>query len=307
MNKEWPDFLVIGAGKCGTTSLDHYLRQHPGIYMSPVKEPNFYGLVSLDVDEFATTPEQVKFYNSCVTEEQEYLRLFEEAGINQLKGEISNTYLYHSQACAEIKSRIPEAKLVAIFRQPAERLYSRYLHLARENRLPTRDFSDCLDTSTIWWQRDDLVKEGFYFKHLSKFYENFSSDQIKVFLFEDLKRDPQALMRELLEFLGADSSFEPDMSVNYNSSGFVKNKLYDSVFGQIGIVRKAAGAMIPNSLFKKLKNSQGAQKALNKVREKNLHKPKFDPDLKRSITDIYKEDIVKLSELIGRDLKHWLY
>jgi len=306
MSEIWPNFLIIGAGKSGTTSLDFYLEQHPEVFMSPVKEPNFYGYELHQETDFSSAPDELAYYQQSVTDKASYLQLFSEVESEKAVGEISNTYLYHKNACTRIKKYIPEAKLIAIFRQPAERLYSRYLHLARDNRLPTENFADCLDKSTIWWQRNDLVKEGFYYRHLSKFYDEFPKDQIKVFLYDDLKNDTAGLMREIFEFLGVDPGFSPDTSVKYNSSGFVKSKNYDKVFGYNGLIRQTAKKLVPGRIYQTLRRNPVAQKALTKVREKNLHKPKLSPELKREVTNIYREDIEKLSALVEKDLSHWL-
>src|SRR5690606_26127042 len=168
-----PDFLLIGAGKCGTTSLHYYLQQHPQIFMSAVKEPNFFALEQAQAVNPEEDLQQFFHYPWAVKNLEAYKALFASAESNQLKGEASTMYLYMPEAPQRIKYYVPEVKLIAVFRQPAERLYSRYLHLARENRLPSRDFKDALDKTSIWWQRNDLVKEGFYYKHLSRYFYLF--------------------------------------------------------------------------------------------------------------------------------------
>jgi len=306
MKEIWPNFLVIGAGKSGTTSLDYYLDQHPDIFMSPVKEPNFFGFELANEEDFESNPTELNYYRQSVTKLEDYLNLFEGVTNETAIGEISNTYLYHENAPLRIKKWVPNAKLIAILRQPAERLYSRFLHLARDNRLPTQSFSDCLDKESIWWERNDLVKEGFYFRNLSKFYDHFPKEQIKVFLFDDLRNKSDDLVAEIFGFLGVNKDFKPNTSVQYNSSGFVKNKYYEYVLGHNSIPKRILENIIPTESFKKLKKNQKVQKILTKTRERNLHKPKLDPETKASVTSIYKEDILKLSELIGRDLSHWL-
>lgn len=302
----WPDFLIIGAGKSGTTSLDNYLRQHPGVYMPPVKEPNFYGFEPFSEADFAKDAGALQYFQESVTDKEEYLGLFMDAASDQVKGEVSNTYLYHEYACGQIKKYVPGVKLVSIFRQPAERLFSRYLHLARENRLPTEHFEDCLNEDSIWWERNDLIPEGFYFKHLSKFYEEFPEAQIKVILYDDFRNNPGQVLEDLYSFLGVDSSFKADTTINFNKSGIVKNKLYDSIFGQTGVITKTMQKVVPSKMYGELRNSQTLHRMLNGLRNRNLHRPAFDPTLKSKVTDIYAEDIRSLSGLIKRDLTHWL-
>ncbi|MEM6641573.1 MAG: sulfotransferase [Bacteroidota bacterium] len=302
----WPSFLIIGAGKSGTTSLDYYLDQHPEVFMSPVKEPNFFGFELATEDDFKDDPLELAYYKQSVTSIEEYLSLFSESSDAKAIGEISNTYLTHENAYQRIKHHIPDTKLVVILRHPAERLYSRYLHLARDNRLPTENFSDCLDQSSVWWKRNDLIKEGFYYKNLSRFYHAFKESQIKVFLYEDLKNESEKLMKDLYSFVGVHPEFKPDTSVTYNRSGVIKSKLYNDIVGYQGVVRKVAGAVIPKRTFQKLKKNAAAQKLITKVRDRNLDRPPFDPSLKQAITEFYHEDITALSKLIGRNLDHWL-
>lgn len=197
-------------------------------------------------------------------------------------------------------------KLIAILRQPAGRLYSRYMHLARENRTPTAKFEDCLDKSTIWWQRNDLVKEGFYYKNLSKFYKLFPKENIRIFLYEEFNSEPDKVLKEIYHFLGVNPNFETNHETRFNQSGFIKNKFWDKVYGQKGVLTGAIKTMLPTSMLKTLKNSMFVQKQLNDLRAKNLSKPKMDPQVRHKLThEVYGDDIHKLEQLIGRDLSHW--
>ena len=300
-----PDFLIIGAGKSGTTSLDNYLKQHPQIFISERKEPNFFGYELNQLSDFSVESE-INHYKESVTNLTEYLKLFSSAKQGQLIGETSNTYMYHTSAAERIYHYNPDVKLIAILRQPAERLYSRFLHLARENELPSENFSDCLDKDSIWWWRNDLVKEGFYSLYLKKYYELFNKEQIKVFLFEDLKNQPEKLFREIFEFLKVDSNFEPNLSVEYNQSGFIKNKKLDTIFGGKGIINRSIKFVLPGKIIAALKSNTKLQKKIQSIRNKNLYKPKFDVELRNKITkEIYCDDIKELEKIIDRDLTHW--
>src|SRR5215210_1748036 len=151
-----PNFLVIGAGKSGTTSLYHYLRQHPDVYMSPVKEPLF----------FAAEGGRIRFPGpdgrmisraanpGAVTRMKDYRALF--AGVSGKKavGEASPQYLYTPEAPLRIKHYVPEAKLIAVLRNPVERAYSAFLHRTRLGREPLADFSEALR------QEDSRMREG---------------------------------------------------------------------------------------------------------------------------------------------------
>lgn len=301
-----PNFLIIGAGKSGTTSVDNYLKQHPDIYVSPTKEPNFFGYELNTASDFEGTP-QLFHYKNSVTNYRDYIKLFEGAKANQMKGETSNTYMYHENAAARIKHYVPDVKLIAILRQPAERLYSRYLHLARDRKLPTDNFEDCLDRDSIWWKRNDLVKEGFYGKHLAKYYELFHPSQIKVFLYEELREDPRNLHRQIFSFLGVQEDFEIDFSIAYNQSGFIKNPLVDKFIGANSLIFRTAKKLLSEESMRKLKDNRLLFKKVNDLRNKNLSKPNLTKELRQRITyEIYKEDILFLEKIIKKDLSHWL-
>ncbi len=302
----FPDFIVIGAGKSGTTSLDHYLAAHPNIYMSPVKEPNFFALEGFQIPSPQEDPEKLFHYPQAITEKDEYLKLFDAANKEALLGEVSPMYLYSEKAPQRIFDYNPDTKLIVILRQPADRLYSRYLHLARQSDTPTENFSDALDSTTIWWRRDDLVQEGFFYRGLSRYYNLFPAENIKVYLYEDLKNSQEEVVKSMFDFLGVDSSFSPDMSVQFNQSGIIKNKFMDSLVGQKSIFKRVIERVSPN-LYESFKKNNTLQKLVQGARKKNLDRPLIEKDIKHQLThQVYKDDILKLQDLIGRDLSAWL-
>src|SRR3712207_4104321 len=124
-----PNFLVIGAMKSGTTALYYYLEQHPEIYMSPVKEPNFFSQ-----ENAADT----------VTHIGTYEQLFKGASGKKAIGEASHSYLYEPRAAAEIRRYVPKVKLIAILRNPIDRAYSHFLHMVRSGTEPLDDFAQAL-------------------------------------------------------------------------------------------------------------------------------------------------------------------
>lgn len=301
-----PDFLVIGAGKSGTTSIDKYLNQHPEVFVPKSKEPNFFGYENMKAEDFDIPADLAHFRNSVTTLEG-YLKIFEAAKPGQIRGETSNTYMYHEQAPYRIKYYIPDVKLIAVLRQPAGRLYSRFLHLARENRTPTENFSDCLDKSSVWWKRNDLIREGFYYQNLVKYFELFPHQNIRIYLYEDLQKAPLKVMRDLYGFIGVDVEFTPDVSLRYNESGLVKNKFLNKIYGQGGLLSKSLRALLPGNVIQKLKGNLLLKKKMLDLRSKNLTKPAMDPEIKRKLTlDVYGDDIRNLEKLINRDLSHWL-
>jgi len=301
-----PEFLIIGAGKSGTTSLDNYLRQHPALFLPPMKEPNFFGYEMRRAEDFDGDSEELVNYNRSVTDIGSYLSLFEGHKPGQLKGETSNSYLYHREAPERIKHYVPNVKLIAILRQPAERLWSRYLHLARDNRLPSPSFSDCLDSKSIWWKRNDLVPEGFYYKNLSRFYSWFPESQIRVYLFEEFNNSGDKVLRDIFEFLEVDPAFEPNLEVHFNQSGFIKHQNLNKIIGIKGVFQRSAKLLL-GKYYSVAKENLFLQKLITGLRKRNLIHPHMDEKIKKTLsTEVYGEDMRQLQGLLKRDLSRWL-
>jgi hypothetical protein len=132
-----PNCIVIGAPRSGTTSVYEYLNAHPDVYMSPVKEPDFFSHPSLDAVHrpdpgSAHSPEVDAQRNAAHQKELDrYVALFDGAGDVKIRGEASAIYLGHPTAAEQIRRYVPDAKLIAILRDPAERLHSHYVHAKR--------------------------------------------------------------------------------------------------------------------------------------------------------------------------------
>ena len=174
-----PNFLVIGAAKSGTTSLYHYLGQHPQVYVSPVKEPNFFALEG-EKPDFRAPGSEERINSWSVTDVEAYRALFEGAGEEEALGEASAMYLYSEKAPGRIRHHLPNTKLVAVLRDPVERAYSSFLHLKRNGREPLDDFVEALEAEErrirdnwewIWHYKN----MGFYHEQLRRYHEAFGA------------------------------------------------------------------------------------------------------------------------------------
>src|SRR5918997_468574 len=154
-----PNFLIIGAMKSGTTALYYYLEQHPQIYMSPVKEPNFF-----------CSGGQEGWESKSVTRIRAYQYLFKDVSDEKAIGEASHCYLYEPQAVARIQEHLPDAKLVAILRNPVDRAYSHFLHMVRNGTEPLTDFGQALEEEEIradpHRRFQDYIGRGLYYGQL---------------------------------------------------------------------------------------------------------------------------------------------
>lgn len=127
-----PNFLVIGAHKAGTTALYNYLKQHPQVYMSPAKEPRFFALEGKNLKFLGPKKDPG---NRCrFTTLEAYRELFQGVSSEVAIGEASTLYLYSQEAPKRIQHYIPDAKLIAILRNPIKRAYSNFVHAMQDDR-----------------------------------------------------------------------------------------------------------------------------------------------------------------------------
>jgi hypothetical protein len=213
-----PNFLIIGAAKAGTNALYHYLRQHPQVYMSPWKEPKFFAFESeADLGFRAANGRDAPVNASVILDQAEYEELFDDARDDELaRGEASTHYLYVERSPARIKALIPDAKLIAVLRNPVDRAFSSYQHLVRDDLEPL-DFGAALDAEpqriaehyAYLYRYTDM---GFYSEQLDRYEKTFPENQLCVLLYDDLRSDPEGTCRRIFSFLGVDEDFVPDMS-----------------------------------------------------------------------------------------------
>ena len=297
-----PNFIIIGAAKSGTTALYNYLSQHPEIYMSPRKEPRFFAFEGEKLN-FQGPEKQAQVFNqNTITNIEEYQALFYGVSEQKAIGEASPAYLCVPKAAERIKHYIPNVRLIAILRQPAERAYSSFLHTVRNGDEPNTDFAQALREeekriSNNWefiWHHKKL---GFYYAQLKPYFDKFDHNQIKIYLYEDLTSNPIGLMQAIFQFLGVDQSFTPDMSFKPNVSGIPKSRFLFEFIEKPNRIKDLSRLVIPAKIRRLI---------MNDMRNKNLAKPRLPLSIKKQMTQEYREDILKLQELIGRDLSKWL-
>lgn len=305
---QMPNFLIVGAQKAGTTALYQYLGQHPDVYMSPIKEPHFFAFESRDLD-FRGPRDRETLGHMVVKDERAYRELFADAG-EKARGEASAMYLYMEEAVGGIGRHAPDAKLVAVLRSPADRAYSSFLHMVRDGREPISDFGEALaaeeeriagNWSPIWHYR----RMGFYHEQISRYREAFGPERLRVYLYEDLERNPEGVLRDIHEFIGVDSSFVPDVSSRYNASGVPKSKRLHALHRFLLRPNPVKAAFKP--FFPKKLRRRMVEGSLNTLRNRNLVKPPFPEEVRRSLIKGYTEDVARLETLIRRDLSGWLH
>lgn len=299
-----PNFIIIGAAKSGTTALYRYLNEHPQIFVTDPKEPKF----------FAYEGERVRFRgpgdreknSRMVTRLDEYQALF--AGVNGERaiGEASAAYLYVPKAAERIKHYVPQAKLFALLRNPADRAYSAYVHLIRDGRETILDFDKALQKEAerirrnyhnLWHYRN----VGFYYEQVKRYFDLLGRNQLRVFLYDEFKSDPLRVVKEVFQVLGVDDSFVPNLSKKYNVGEMPRNRALNTVLLKTAATRRKVTPHLPTPLRWRVNKGVESLKAWNRRTP-----PPLLPDTRVRLLKEYREDILRLQDLLQRDLSHWL-
>jgi len=280
-----PNFIIGGALKSGTTSLNYYLKQHPEVFMSELKEPRYFAYE-------ADNPDHVegRGLRFPIKTLDEYAALFAGAGGLKAVGEASPHYLISPVAPQRIRDTIPDVRLIFSLRDPIKRAYSVYWHDVRLG-LENRPVDEALT------EREYAVIHGLYHAWLRNWYDRFDPAQIKVILFDDLQRDAPRAFADLCRFLGIDDAFAPDFTVR-NKGGALKNQGLGRFYERIKThpLRQAIDPLVPERV----------RTMLLDARNRNFEEPPPMPaDVLRRLSDYYHDDIARLEDFLHRDLSAW--
>lgn len=273
------DFVGIGSGKCGSTWFYENLVQHPQICDGNLKELNYFSDL-YEEHRFSWYESQ---YAGC------------EKGM--FKGEFSVTYLPHPLAAERIKRHFPDAKIMAIIRDPVKRTFSNYLHSLRKGKLPTSvSFSEYIE--------DELnLSPARYSDHLDAYYRVFPKDRIKVIVLEEFLQDIPAGFRETYSFLGVDDIdyLAPAVQDRRNEAKsyrflFIENLLVQAYYflSRRGYTR----------IVKRIKDS-GVGDLIRRINGKDVAVPQIDQVSEIKLREYFGPCNQRLSQLLGKDLSCW--
>lgn len=293
-----PNLFIVGAPKCGTTSMHEYLAAHPDVSMSGLKEPHHFGR---DLD---MAPHR------RVAEESKYLELFAGAGGSRCIGESSTWYLYSSTAAEEIYQFNPDARIIIMLRNPVDAMYSlhgQFLWSCNEN---IADFAAALAAQDERRQGRQVPREAFFpaglqYESVFQFepqvrrcFERFGRSRVHVILFEDFVRDTPAIYRQTLKFLGLDPAFAPAFTAA-NAVKPVCVGLNRFLARRPGL-RRFIHRTVPRGIVQK-----GIQ-LVPRVLPTLKRPPNVDPVLRRRLQASFRDDVTRTGSLLGRDLTGWL-
>jgi len=281
--ESWPNLFIVGAPKAGTTSLYHYLNQIPDVYMSQIKEPNYFS--SKTVGE--------KHPVKPIRDKKKYLNLFENEKNSKYIGEATTTYLDDPEAPFLIHKKNPKSKIIISLRDPVERAYSHYL-MFKENESTNLDFRDQLNKE--FEKNPDInsrhlrLQVGFYSKWVKVYLETFGKNQVKILIFEEFISNPKHTMAEILKFL--------DLKSTLNDFAPEVHNPYEEVKGPLA--RRINSSKITHLLSSKLLSKTSREFLKEKLILTNKPKPEIDEELRTKLIKYYFEDVKKLENLLGR-------
>lgn len=301
-----PDFLLIGAAKAGTTSLWNYLVQHPDVYLPRHrKEPNYFAFPDgLPPCVGPASPRDLHelLYKFSVTSWPEYLQLFESAGQARAVGEASVRYLYEPEAPARIHERLPDVRLIAVLREPVARLYSHYC-MNRQFQLEPLPLEAAIEAEPerrrLGWGYDwHYVAVGRYAEQIQRYFDRFGRERVAVHLYDDFREDPMLVYRDICRFLEIDPSFEPDVSERHKEAYLPRHLALDRFLHHPHRARTLLRRLLPSSAFARLHAGLLDWNA--------APVPPLAKERSRALKPHFREDVLRLQELLGRDLSRWL-
>lgn len=312
---------VVGAPRCGTTSLSRYLAEHPDVRFSRVKEPHFFSRYDLGgLGDEALSQALLG----------DYLPRFfgEAAGEGRLLAEGSVSYLYAAERMRPILRAWPGARFVICVRDPMAMLPSLHRRLLYQGDETVRDFAkawalvaeraagrqvprSCIDPRLLHY--DEIGRLG---KHVGRFMEVVGPDRCFVVVHDDLAADPAGLYQRLVAFLGLEDDGREEFGTHRAGEGFKLGWLQRLLKRPPLVTRALMAGEVYRQRVKPLAAGKqdgalvravmAARKGLLRWNKAPAPPIRLDPALRRDIRDTLKDDVEALGRLLGRDLSHWL-
>lgn len=273
-------FFIVGAAKSATTSMQHYLEQHPQIAMCGMRwtryfhfngpRPNLEGFAASAGSAFLRESKQryIAMRNTAFKgTSEEYLALWQSDEKTLQAGESSPTYLYDRAVPLRINEQFNDARVIIILRNPVDRAFSHFKMDVRRNWIPPTSFQEALSLEpafidNFWWGTRHYLRQGLYYSHVRHYLETFGDERVKILKYDDLKKDPQGFMDAITTFLSVDR-FAFDLGKTYNQSESEWEQTADAGF-------------------------------------------KTNRRLRLRLLDFYQADIIRTAQITGLELSDWL-
>lgn len=274
-----PNLFIVGAPKCGTTALSEYLKNHPEIFISTPKEPNYF----------------------C----EEYLKLFSIASPkHKIRGEASSIYLHSETAIPLILKSYPNAKIIVMIRNPVEMIYSWHSQLVYNG--------DELETNfeRAWRIQPQRLEHAFLqYSTFGKIGEKLEkaialvpNKQLKIILFDDFKKNTKDIYEDVISFLGIASDGRTNFE-KINENKIVRSRLISN------FIKNTPKPLVSlNNFIKQHLGIQnlGLLEYVRSLNNKTTQRTPLNTNFKSEIIETFREDITRISRILNRDLSHWV-
>jgi hypothetical protein len=301
-----PDFLIVGHPKCGTTALHEMLAAHPQVFMPDPKEPWFFA-----EELHERTPPRP---SGTPTTLGEYAGWFAGAADGQAIGEASTLYLWSQTAAANIAEALPEARIVAILREPASFLHSLHLQLVEIMVEPEKDFARAIALEPQRRGGGSIPRHTYlprllmyssfidYVGQLQRFHARFPREQVKVLIYDDFRADNEGTVREVLRFVGVDDTVALQ-ATQANPTVAPRSQRLNELVHAVGVGRGPYSRALKEGI-KAITPSGPRRRAMYAFKERFVFGPPPEPDeeVLQMLRLRHRDQVAAISEYLDRDL-----
>jgi hypothetical protein len=297
-----PDFFVIGAPKAGTTALHAALARHPQLYLSPVKEPKFFLCDGPPPTQGG--PGDAHSYREWIWRRPDYERLFDGAAPGALRGESTPFYLADPAALDRMRRAVPDAKLIAILRDPVDRAYSNWAHLWADGLETIDNFAAACAQEEArraagWAPFWRYLETGLYGSQLAHLYTVFPRHQVLVLRYRWLVDEAPRTLDAVCRFLGVDEGVL-DEAPAQNVGTYVPPTRTTRLLQGAMRGGASAGRLLPPQVWRK-----ASIPLLWLLQRTPQHRPELAPEVRGRLIEYFSDDIARAEELTGWDLSQW--
>ena len=291
-NSKWaPDFIGIGTMKAASYWIYRCLEAHPEICVSSRKELHYFDM---------------NYKNG----EKWYRSFFRHCEQRKICGEYTPAYMAYPNAPFLIQRNYPDVKLFACLRNPVERAYSHYrFGVSRKGKMSIyKNFEDALEND------ESLVKIGLYYQQLKVYFDLFPDENIFIFLYDDIRKDPAQSLQKLYSFLGVDATFVPSMT--NTKEGVTGTRIAELRIPYLNTILYRAGNYFHGSSLDRILSSLGIKSWISRLAQANrkfvdakpsqqIDLPPLSQDTYNKLSMLFRDDVNNLETLINHDLSAW--
>jgi len=292
-----PTFLVIGAGRSGTTSLHHHLRNHPQVFVPEVKAPSyFYAEIERDVGSTRRRETKGHFVRNF----DDYKSLFNGSEWATARGEVSPAYLASPMVPGQIRKHLGEIKVIAIIRNPTDRFIARFIARQRDGLERASSITEVVNKErAAGINLDDTagtyLASGHVCRVLERYEETFGRDSLNLHLYEDLVGDAPTMLKSIFAAIGVDVNVEFNSQIRRNESGRIASPITRSMWRHSAQIRQVVRPLIPAEI---------RDRAFRRV-TRRMDRVSIPAADRKQLNEYYADEVATLAKFLGRDLSHW--